>query len=211
MKNGEDVAMFHTFIEREWIFEFLVGLNVEHDQVLGKDSLASLNEVFLIIRAKERRSVMLNIITSKGSGLSILSSQNSQFIAQILVGESYSDNQVTRIAYGAIIARNQGIRRRCVGSYMGNQSPLVGMVEIGTNNSSDNEETKHMWHFCRQNLAMRNSNSSEFEGLKKKEIERLWNFPTSLDESNTSCSLVRSRKYSITCSFNASKKIWHGN
>lgn len=51
---------------------------MEHDQVLGKDSLASLNEVFLIIRAKERRSVMLNIITSKGSGLSILSSQNSQ-------------------------------------------------------------------------------------------------------------------------------------
>lgn len=76
---------------------------MEHDQVLGKDSLASLNEVFLIIRAKERRSVMLNIITSKGSGLSILSSQNSQFIAQILVGESYSDNQVTKAYEGDVL------------------------------------------------------------------------------------------------------------
>lgn len=46
-------------------------------QVLGKESLISLNEVFSIIRAEEgRRSVVLDTLVSKRSALAILSSQS---------------------------------------------------------------------------------------------------------------------------------------
>ena len=51
--------MLRKFVEREQIFEFLVGLNVEFDQVqvqvLGKEDLSSINEVFSIIQAEEGR------------------------------------------------------------------------------------------------------------------------------------------------------------
>ena len=59
MKCSEDAAMFRKFIEREQIFEFLADLNVEFDevrvQVLGKEDLSSINEVFSIIGVEEGR------------------------------------------------------------------------------------------------------------------------------------------------------------
>ena len=33
MKCSEDTAMLRKFLEREWIFKFLAGLNIEFDQV----------------------------------------------------------------------------------------------------------------------------------------------------------------------------------
>ena len=57
MKCSEDDAMLRKFVEREKIFRFLSSFNVEFDQVrvqvLGKDDLSSINEVFSIIRAEE--------------------------------------------------------------------------------------------------------------------------------------------------------------
>ena len=56
MKCGEDAAMLQKFLERERIFEFLAGLNIDFDQVrvqiLVKESLPSLEGVFSIIRAE---------------------------------------------------------------------------------------------------------------------------------------------------------------
>ena len=53
----EDVATLNQIIERDRNVEFLVGLNHEFDQVkvqvLGKDKLPNLNEVFAIIRSEE--------------------------------------------------------------------------------------------------------------------------------------------------------------
>ena len=50
---SKDATMLQKFVEREMIFEFLIGLNVEFDQVrvsvLGKESSPILNEVFSII------------------------------------------------------------------------------------------------------------------------------------------------------------------
>ena len=50
MKCNEDAAMMLKFVERERIFDFFAGLNVEYDQVkvqvLGKEDLPPLNEVF---------------------------------------------------------------------------------------------------------------------------------------------------------------------
>ena len=68
--------MLLKFVERERIYEFLAGLNAEFDQVrvqvLGKEDVPSLSEVFSIIRAEEgRRSVMLDFPTFEGSALAV--------------------------------------------------------------------------------------------------------------------------------------------
>ena len=64
MKYVDDTQTFLNFVESSKIFEFLVGLNAEFDpvrvQILSKERLPSLNEVFSIVRAeKSRRMVML--------------------------------------------------------------------------------------------------------------------------------------------------------
>ena len=65
MKDQEDATTLRKLIEKNWIYEFLVGLWPEYDQVkvqiLSKDELPSLDETIAIIRVKEsRRDVMLN-------------------------------------------------------------------------------------------------------------------------------------------------------
>jgi hypothetical protein len=55
MLCSDDVVILKNYAERERIFEFLAGLNIEFDrmrvQILGKESLPSLNKVFSVIRA----------------------------------------------------------------------------------------------------------------------------------------------------------------
>ena len=74
MKCSEDAAMLRKFVDRERIFKFLVGLNIEFDQVrvqvLRKEDLSSINEVFSIIRAEEGwRGVMIDSQPAEGSVL----------------------------------------------------------------------------------------------------------------------------------------------
>ena len=56
MKCTKDTMMLQKFVERERTIDFLVGLNVEFDQVqvqiLGKEELPSINEVFPIIQVE---------------------------------------------------------------------------------------------------------------------------------------------------------------
>ena len=60
--------MHQEFIERERVYDFLAGLNVELDQVrvqiFGKEPLPSLNKAFAIVRGEERRR---NIMLEKGN------------------------------------------------------------------------------------------------------------------------------------------------
>ena len=57
MVCSEDVATLNQIFKREWIVEFLAGLNPEFDQVriqvLSRDKLSNLNEIFAIIRSEE--------------------------------------------------------------------------------------------------------------------------------------------------------------
>ena len=52
-------TIHQEFIERERVYDFLIGLNVELDQVrvqiLGKEPLPSLNEAFAIVREERRK------------------------------------------------------------------------------------------------------------------------------------------------------------
>ncbi|KAE8732866.1 homogentisate phytyltransferase 1 [Hibiscus syriacus] len=61
---AKDRALFHKMVEKERVFEFLVGLNKELDEVrgriLGSEPLPSTREVFFEVRREEsRRTVML--------------------------------------------------------------------------------------------------------------------------------------------------------
>ena len=53
MMCSEDAALLKRFVEKEKIFKFIPGLNVEYDQkqsqVLGKDELPSFNETIFMI------------------------------------------------------------------------------------------------------------------------------------------------------------------
>ena len=67
----EDVAILKNYIEIDWVYDFLVGLNAEFDQVkvqiLSKE-LPNLNETIFIIRVEESRiSVMLEHQNMEGS------------------------------------------------------------------------------------------------------------------------------------------------
>nr|KYP63417.1 hypothetical protein KK1_017986 [Cajanus cajan] len=64
-KCADDVAVLKEFIEQDRVYDFLVGLNPEFDQVriqiLGKSELPSFNEVVAIVRSEEsRRNLMLD-------------------------------------------------------------------------------------------------------------------------------------------------------
>lgn len=65
MKDHDDATTLRKLIEKEWIYDFLVGHWSEYDQVRGqifdKDELPSLDDTIAIIWAKEsRKDAMLN-------------------------------------------------------------------------------------------------------------------------------------------------------
>ncbi|TXG73092.1 hypothetical protein EZV62_001671 [Acer yangbiense] len=74
MEGSKDAATLRRFLEKERIYVFLAGLNIEFDavrvQVLGKEDLPSLNEAIGIIRGEEsRRGVMLESKTVERSAM----------------------------------------------------------------------------------------------------------------------------------------------
>jgi hypothetical protein len=74
MSCSSDAAVLKRVMEKDRIYDFLAGLNVEFDavrvQILGKEDLPSLNETISIIRAEEgRRSVMFEAHGEEGSAL----------------------------------------------------------------------------------------------------------------------------------------------
>ncbi|KAK0577178.1 hypothetical protein LWI29_029047 [Acer saccharum] len=74
MESSKDAATLRRFLEKERIYVFLAGLNIEFDavrvQILGKEDLPSLNEAIGIIRGEEsRRGVMLESKTVERSAM----------------------------------------------------------------------------------------------------------------------------------------------
>ena len=77
-KCPENVAILKNYIEEDWVYDFLVGLNTEFDQVrvqIPSKKLPTLNETISIIQVEESRSVMLEpqnkedstMVANKGS------------------------------------------------------------------------------------------------------------------------------------------------
>jgi len=71
-KCAKDSAILKEYIEQDRVYDFLVSLNPEYDQVwiqiLGKEKVLGLNEVITIITSGEsRRGVMLETPTTQSS------------------------------------------------------------------------------------------------------------------------------------------------
>lgn len=82
MKCAEDTKTLRNHMERDRIFEFLVGLNANFDQIrvqiLGKKWLPSLNEVFSTVRGEEsRRTVMLEDQHTEGSAIKAIKEETN--------------------------------------------------------------------------------------------------------------------------------------
>ncbi|KAJ1432878.1 gag-polypeptide of LTR copia-type [Sesbania bispinosa] len=69
---SEDSTILKEYIEQDRVYDFLVGLNPEYDQVriqiLGKEKVPELNEVIAIVRSEESdRELMLETPTTESS------------------------------------------------------------------------------------------------------------------------------------------------
>ena len=74
MVCGKSAATLNSILERDRIVKLLAGLNTEYDQVrvqiLGREKVPSLNEVFAVVQSEEnRRIAMLGEISSEGSAM----------------------------------------------------------------------------------------------------------------------------------------------
>ena len=62
MKYNDDATLLKHFMEKDGIYTFLAGLNIEFDpvqvQVLGKEEVPSLNETIVIICGGQRGVMM---------------------------------------------------------------------------------------------------------------------------------------------------------
>ncbi|KAK6932088.1 Retrotransposon Copia-like, N-terminal [Dillenia turbinata] len=70
----KDVIKFQKLVEKERIYDFLAGLNMEYDQiwvqVLGKDPLPSLRQTYSYVQQEEsRRSAMIHTVSVEKAGL----------------------------------------------------------------------------------------------------------------------------------------------
>jgi hypothetical protein len=83
-KCSEDTTILKEYIEQDRVYDFLVGLNCDFDQVrvqiLGKEKVPSINEVVAIVRSEEsRRGLMLAPPPVESSAM--LVEKNSTMIA----------------------------------------------------------------------------------------------------------------------------------
>lgn len=73
-KCSDDSAILKEYIEQDRVYDFLVGLNSDFDQVrvqiLGKEKIPGINEVVAMVRSEEiRRGVMLETPTMENSAM----------------------------------------------------------------------------------------------------------------------------------------------
>ena len=122
-KCPQDAAVLKDFIEQYRVYNLLVGLNPEFDQVriqvLGKLEVPCFNEVVTLIRGEEsRRSVMLKPQTLDGLALvsKIEYPEKGKNDMPRHLGVETISGRITRTIFGALIARNQGTQKRSVGS-----------------------------------------------------------------------------------------------
>ena len=118
MKCPEDAAILKSFIERDHVYDFLVGLNPKFDQVkiqiLGKEDTPSLEDTISLIRAeKSRRSVMLEPQTMDGLPWQQKPIRRG---GKLICQNIRVSRSKTKTISGAPIARSRGTQERSVGS-----------------------------------------------------------------------------------------------
>ena len=164
MKCSEDTAILKNFIEKDRVYDFLVGLNLEFDQVrvqiLGREETPSLEETISLIRVKESRSgIMLKPQTLEGSALVTKNeqTQTQEKRKADLLTVSRRDNKDN------LWKNPRHTRERC---WKLNGKPSTSSREWG-NRGDQQKSQAHLTEQTNQ------SEGQEKGGLNSEEIERL--------------------------------------
>ncbi|KAJ1424705.1 hypothetical protein SESBI_11409 [Sesbania bispinosa] len=124
-KCTEDSALLKEYIEQDKVYDFLVGLNPEFDQVriqiLGKQKVPCFNEVVAIVRSEEsRRGLMLESPAVENSAM-VADHKGDQTLAMV-AEQKKEDQQMWRrkvMVSGVPTAISLVIPERSAGSCMG--------------------------------------------------------------------------------------------
>ena len=197
-KCSEDSAILKKYIEQDRVYDFLVGLNPEYDQVriqiLGKEKVPGLNEVVAIIRSEEsRRGLMLEISTTESSAM---------------------------IAEGGTIMRKNGVpnmeknheevwcthcnkprhtREKCWKLH--GRTPSR---EWGQKGGPPKRGGQGQAHIRQGQAHIANGQREESGQLNQEEIERVRSFLSKLEKPTGTCSLIYSGKFPLSFGLNVS-------
>ncbi|KAG6775743.1 hypothetical protein POTOM_019236 [Populus tomentosa] len=211
MQCSDDAVILKKYVERERIFEFLAGLNIEFDQmrvqILGKESLPSLNEVFSVIKAEEgRRAVMLDAPNTEGSAMLITNSRN--------MGDAMNGAEVGKIE-GKKFPKDDLFCNYCkkAGHTKETCWKLHGKPpRMGRNGGYKWNQSRGHAHLTNSEETTRESSIPEVGGFNQEEIERLRILLNTMEKPSGSCSLAKNGKILISHAFSASNKdhssIW---
>ncbi|KAJ1413020.1 hypothetical protein SESBI_19949 [Sesbania bispinosa] len=170
-KCTKDSALLKEYIEQDRVYDFLVDLNPEFDQVriqiLGKQKVPCFNEVVAIVRSEEsRRGLMLESPTVENSAM-VADHKGDQTLAMVAEQKKGGSANVEKKSDGLPLNRDRE------GGHRGGSSRKGGQVYVaaGTNEENKPEAAAH---------------------LNQEEIERVRTFLSKLEKPPGVCSLAYS-------------------
>ncbi|XP_071928019.1 uncharacterized protein [Coffea arabica] len=187
MLCSEYAATLKNFIEKNRVYDFLAGLNIEFDQVrvqiLGKKELSSLNETISLIRTEEnRREVMLESKILEGSAM--ISTKSNNMEAKI--GNGCTESKKDTILY-TYCKKPCHTRDDCF--------KLHGKEQVLSRKEGGKGGKAHLTDG--EDQIQEKFNQAGIGEFKKEEIEKLRNLLNSLEKSSSICSLAQSGSWVI--------------
>ncbi|XP_020249452.1 uncharacterized protein LOC109826836 isoform X2 [Asparagus officinalis] len=190
MKCGEDAVLLKRLVEKDRIYDFLAGLNIEFDavrvQILGKEDLPSLNETIAIVRAEEgRRGVMIENNSVDSSALVTKAVNERKFDLEQPTNEDNKQTDFTRPAnkdsmWCTYCKRSRHTREKCWKLHGKPQTTNKSFTVKG------GQPKRHGYAYTasRQQAGEGNSQESSVE-FNREEIEKLKNLLGSLEKTSS--------------------------
>ncbi|KAF5454932.1 hypothetical protein F2P56_024561 [Juglans regia] len=191
-KCASDAAILKGFIEKDRVYDFLAGLNVEFDQVrvqiLGKEEVPSLNETISLIRAEEsRRGVMLEPQVLEGSAMVTKTEQQpiQENMKRDPLRNSGRDNKDA--LWCTYCKKPRHTKQNC---WKLNGKPPS--KEWGYQGGSQRNPNQAYFTMTQPTNQQHQENSQNLVELNKEEIEKFRGFLGSLEKPTGACSLALS-------------------
>ncbi|KAL2336894.1 hypothetical protein Fmac_011340 [Flemingia macrophylla] len=204
-KCTEDSTLLKEYIEQDRVYDFLVGLNPEFDQVriqiLGKQKVPCFNEVVAIVRSEEsKKGLMLESPAAVENSAMVADHKGDQTLAMVAEQKKGGSANVEKKGDGlwcTYCNKPRHTREKCwklhgkplnrdrEGGHRGGSSRKGGQVyvAVGTNEGNNPEAAAH---------------------LNQEEIERVRTFLSKLEKPTGVCSLAYSGKFPLSFGLNVS-------
>ncbi|RDY02472.1 hypothetical protein CR513_14060, partial [Mucuna pruriens] len=202
-----DSVAYTRFVERGRIFRFLHGLNFECDpirvQILGKEKLSSLSEVFFIVRSEEtRRSIMLD----KGNSNTGSTMVTRKGATKRSTSKEKPFTKSSRGEYCTYCKQSGHTKDTCYKRY-GKEKVLErmggnkGSTQMWVNQTTSNKENG-VEHPSTLQL------DQDIQAFSKEEMDRLRALLNSTSKPLGSCGLTMNGKSSFNISGSVPQSIW---